>query len=424
MSHELYNIYNESRVPEYARKRLFPLEISFDIYLFDQAQNKNAFPYGFTPFSSLFVALCISRLLGHLETTLESLVATDETRSVDKDTAGDTRDLAQLLVSDTLPGIGHILAVLEAARLAADGANAPLAVRLAVLGKEDVENRALGGSLLLESVEVVGPGAALRTVRDNHNATLVVVLETVAKGFLDDSASRQPRVELVHKLRDELVTAELRGLEETLVFLGLYFGGRLCSTSSGQRDGDAALGADALGAEGVLSDGDGSRVRVVEAVDNRGNAEATVIELLVNASLAESIRVVGGNTVVVGIESLDKVIVQLLVEQLGVGRVLGETGAGADDVLGVVHVDETGRRELGGVTREGSGELALVVIVALGRVIVNTTDIDDGVAGSELFGVTGTDQSAVGVGGQQAQQVDGEGLVGVEVAAVGSDKRA
>jgi len=89
-----------------------------------------------------------------------------------------------------------------------------------------------------------------------------------------------------------------------------------------------------------------------------------------------------------------------------------------------VHVDETGRRELGGVTRESGGELALVVVVALGLVIVDTTDIDDSVAGSELFGVAGTDESAVGVGGQQAQQVDGKGLVGVEVAAVGSDKRA
>lgn len=89
-----------------------------------------------------------------------------------------------------------------------------------------------------------------------------------------------------------------------------------------------------------------------------------------------------------------------------------------------MHVDKTSRRELGRVARESSGELALVVIVALGLVIVDTTDIDDSVAGSELFGVAGADESAVGVGGQKAQQVDGEGLVGMEVAAVGSDKRA
>jgi hypothetical protein len=52
------------------------------------------------------------------------------------------------------------------------------------------------------------------------------------------------------------------------------------------------------------------------------------------------------------------------------------------------------------VIGEGGGELALVVIVALGLVIVDTADIDDGVAGSELFGVAGADESAVGVGGQ------------------------
>ena len=335
--------------------------------------------------------LCISGLLGHVKNTLESLVAANETRGVDKDTAGDARDLAELLVSDTLPGIGHILAVLEAAGLAADGANAPLAVRLAVLGEQDVEDRAFSASLLLEGVEVVSPRAALRTVRNNHNAALVIVLEAVAEGLLDDSAGRQPRVELVHKLRDELVTAELGCLEETLVLLGLCFGGRLCGALRGERDGDAAFGGDALGAEGVLGYGEGRGVRVVEAVDNGGNAEAAVGELLVDASLAESIGVVGGHTVVVGIEGLDKVIVQLLVEQLSIGRVLGETSAGADDVLGVVHVDETGRRELGGVAGEGGGELALVVIVALGLVIVDTTDIDDGVAGSELFGVAGTD---------------------------------
>jgi hypothetical protein len=385
---------------------------------------KKRLPNGSTFCHHSFDRLCVSRLLCHLEATLEGLVATDETRSVDKDTAGDTRDLAQLLVANTLPGVGHVLAVLKAAGLAADGADAPLAVGLAVLSEENVENGTLGGSLLLESVEVVGPGAAFGAVGHNHDTTLVVVLEAVAKGLLDDSAGGQPRVELVHELGDELVAAELRGLEETLVFLGLCFGGVLCDTVGGQRNGDAALGADALGAERVLGDGDGRGVRVVEAVDDRGNAEATVGELLVDASLAESIGVVGRDTVVVGIESLDEIIVQLLVEQLSVGRVLGETGAGADDVLGVVHVDETGRRELGGVVGESGGELALVVIVALGLIIVDTADIDDGVAGSELFGVAGADESAVGVGGQQAQQVDGEGLVGVEVAAVRSDKRA
>ncbi|KAG9533698.1 metal-dependent protein hydrolase, partial [Aureobasidium melanogenum] len=142
--------------------------------------------------SSISVLLCVGRLLGHLENTLEGLVATNETRGVHEDTAGNTRDLAQLLVSNTLPGIGHVLAVLEAARLAADGADTPFAVGLAAFGEQDVKNGTLGGSLLLESVKVVGPWATLGTVGDNHDATLVVVLEAVTKGLLDDGASRQP----------------------------------------------------------------------------------------------------------------------------------------------------------------------------------------------------------------------------------------
>ena len=405
------------------KKGAFP----FCMYISSSNQNKTPPPQWLT--FSLFLSswhshLCVGGLLGHLEDTLEGLVATDEAGGVDEDTAGDTGDLAQLFVSDTLPGVGHVLAVLEAAGFAADGADTPLAVYLAVLGEQDVKNGTLGGSLLLESVEVIGPGAALGAVGDNHDTALVVVLEAVAKGLLDDSAGGQPRVELVHQLGDELVAAELGGLEETLVLFSLCFGRRLGNAVGGQRDRDTAFGADALGGERVLGYSDGRGMRIVQAVDNRGDAEATVGELLLNAGLAESIGVVGSDTVVVGVKSLDEVVVELLVEELGIGRVLGETSAGADDILAVVHVNKTGRRELGAVLGEGGGELALVVIVALGRIIVDTTNIDDGVAGSELFGVAGTDESAVGVLGEEAQQVDGEGLVGVEVAAVGSNKRA
>ncbi|KAH0389227.1 metal-dependent protein hydrolase, partial [Aureobasidium melanogenum] len=204
-----------------------------------------------------------------------------------------------------------------------------------------------------------------------------------------------------------LVAAELRSLKETLILLGLCFDRRFCGAIGGQRNRDAAFGADTLGAEGVLGYSDGSGVRVVETVDDGSDAEAAVGELLLNASLAESSGVVGGDTVVVGIKGLDKVI----------------TGAGADDILAVVHVDQTGGRELGGVVGEGGGELALVVVVALGLIIVDATNVDDGVAGSELFGIAGTDEGAVRVCWKQAQQVDGQSLVGVEVAAVGSDER-
>lgn len=53
-------------------------------------------------------------------------------------------------------------------------------------------------------------------------------------------------------------------------------------------------------------------------------------------------------------------------------------------MLAVVLVDETSRRELGLVEAAKAkdlGEAALVVVVALGGVIVDTTDVDNNVKG-------------------------------------------
>jgi hypothetical protein len=62
-----------------------------------------------------------------------------------------------------------------------------------------------------------------------------------------------------------------------------------------------------------------------------------------------------------------------------------------------------------------------VVVVALRIVVVDTANIADNVAGLEDFGITGADERAVAVLREEAEQVDGECLVGVEVAVVGAN---
>lgn len=56
-------------------------------------------------------------------------------------------------------------------------------------------------------------------------------------------------------------------------------------------------------------------------------------------------------------------------------------------------VDKTGTAELGHkLAAKDLGESALVVVVAVSGRVVHTTDINDNVAGSQLYGVTCTDK--------------------------------
>ena len=198
---------------------------------------------------------------------------------------------------------------------------------------------------------------------------------------------------LVGQLEDELLADKARGLEEALVFLGLQL------------------------LLGLVRIGFLVEVEVV-AVDDARDAEATVLEALLVASLLEGGVVVGRDAVVVGVKGLDYVVVQLLVENLGILAVEGEASLLRDDLLAKVLVDQAGGRELGrAAAGEELVELALVVVVAVLGVVVNAADVDDGVAGLEEGGVAGADQRAGGIAGEGAEQVDGKGLVGVEVAA-------
>ena len=86
-----------------------------------------------------------------------------------------------------------------------------------------------------------------------------------------------------------------------------------------------------------------------------------------------------------------------------------------------MHPDEAGTAQLGRAAREDGIELALVVVVALCIVVVHAANVADNVAGLEDVGITGADERTVGVLREEAEEVDGEGLVGVKVAVVGAN---
>lgn len=65
-----------------------------------------------------------------------------------------------------------------------------------------------------------------------------------------------------------------------------------------------------------------------------------------------------------------------------------------------------------------------MVIVTFGVVGVFAADVDDGVARCEYGGIAAADERRVVVGGEQAKEVDGEGLVGVEGAVVSANEGA
>jgi hypothetical protein len=83
-----------------------------------------------------------------------------------------------------------------------------------------------------------------------------------------------------------------------------------------------------------------------------------------------------------------------------------------------MEVDEPGRRKLGIVARKCFIETALVVIVPVSGGAVFTANINDNVAGFEKSGITGTNEKTRLECRELAEEIDCEGLVGMEVAAV------
>lgn len=158
-------------------------------------------------------------------------------------------------------------------------------------------------------------------------------------------------------------------------------------------------------------------VGVVHVADHGGEGDAAILEALLNTGSGDGGLVVSRDSVVVCVNGLDEIGVELLVEEIDVGVFNGKGELLRDDRLAEVHVDETGGGKLGLALGEGGCEGTLVMIIAVDGGVVHTTDIHDSVAFLELGGVASTDEGGGGVGGEQAEEVDGQGLVGVEVAA-------
>ncbi|KAI6749117.1 hypothetical protein HG531_008064 [Fusarium graminearum] len=120
----------------------------------------------------------------------------------------------------------------------------------------------------------------------------------------------------------------------------------------------------------------------VQTSDNGTETEGTLAETLLNASSGNGSGVVDRDTVVVGIKGLNKVLVQLLVDQIDIGGILRQSEALSNDGTAKVQEDQTCTRKLCWAAREGGVEASLVVVEAALLSIILSTDIDDGVAGS------------------------------------------
>lgn len=88
-----------------------------------------------------------------------------------------------------------------------------------------------------------------------------------------------------------------------------------------------------------------------------------------------------------------------------------------DDRAAKVHVHQAGRRELGVVAGEGGRESPLVMVVAVVGRVIFAADVNDGMASGQLGRIPSADESRGGVGWELTEEIDREGLVGVEMAA-------
>lgn len=264
-------------------------------------------------------------------------MATNEPTSVNKDrTLGDlaltillslrSHNTIKVLVADTAPRLRQRLARLKAALGDGDALHAPLGSLGSALGVQNVVRLGGGVNLLgsrslgLEVVQVLLPGHAALG-EDDDTAGGVGVLARGISGA-DGRAGRHPGCAGVVHLACESVADERAGASEEAVLV-LRLAGR---------------------AGGVW---------VVHVADHRGERDAAVLEALLDSGSSKRSLVVGGDTVVVGVNRFDEVRVQLLVQQVYVGVLHGQGQLLGEDRLTEVHVHQAGGGELGGVLWEG-----------------------------------------------------------------------
>lgn len=206
---------------------------------------------------------------------------------MNKDTAINTTNAIQLSVAEPPPRLGQWLPAGKRVLRLRHALDPPLCARRRALGIQHVQHGRV--ALALERVQVLLPGHALAL--DDEDAAVGVVLGALVKGLLDNGAGGQPggghEVEGALKLLADAAA----GGEEELV-LGL-------------------LGGVGVGGLGVVPGG-------VEAADHGAEGEAAGAEALLDARGLEGVAVVARDAVIVGVNGLDEVFVNLVVQQLDV----------------------------------------------------------------------------------------------------------
>lgn len=149
--------------------------------------------------------------------------------------------------------------------------------------------------------------------------------------------------------------------------------------------------------------GRGRRVRRVHVPDQRAQLDAAVLEALLQPGRGDGRGVVDGDAVVVGVDGLDEVRVELLVQQADVLMVRRERHVLRNDLPPEVHVDQARGGEPGAVLGEGGVEAALVVVEAVSGGVILPAHVDDCVACFQESGISGADKGRGGVGREKAE---------------------
>lgn len=207
---------------------------------------------------------------------------------MDKDAVGDARTLAQLVVTESAPLLGQGLAALKALGRRGHALDAPLVV---IVGVENVNSLLIDAELLFEVEQVLLPRAGL--VKDQDLARGVDVLALV-QGLDDEVAGGQPGQAQVADRVGEVGSGHGDGLHELAIDVDvLLVPPRVeASDALGKGGADAILGLDV---GGVLRD-----------------------------------------AVVAAVEGLNKVLVDLEVEQLDLRVGLLEVQGRSNDLLAKV----------------------------------------------------------------------------------------
>lgn len=313
--------------------------------------------------------------MGKFEYGVLCLGTADEAGGVDEGAAGDAGDGAEGVVAETSPGLGKLLAGVEAGGVGRDGGYAPAVAAVGEKHKEDLAGSAVVG---LDLEEVLLPG---NKAVEQEDAAALVEGVSGGKGVDDVLLGLEEGVAHVGEVVEEGVADEL---------------GRLLELSV-----EVVVGGVGLPAR-------------VEVGDHAGEGEVAVLE-------PRGQRVLLGvhvDAVVVGVDGLDEVCVDLVVEVVDLrcvgGNRLVERDHRRNHLAAKVLVHQPGRGELRAVlVVERRRKLSLVVVEVLGAVVL-AADVHDDIGRVPVGWVSRPNELGVSVLGEQAEHVNRERLVRVE----------